>query len=201
MVVPRYPDSDGPLAGPPSRIGQLQAISMLKRVAPDRVGIFDLENEAGTPIYIHAKICVVDDTWFTIGSDNFNRRSWTTDSELTCAVFDTSAGHPDSSARAGSGVGLARDLRLQLWSEHLGTDVADAALLDPAAGLDLWRASAAALDRWHASGSSGPRPAGRVRRHTPEPVSRLQRLWASPVNRLGVDPDGRPRPLRGTPDF
>ena len=45
-VVPRYPDSDGPLAGPPSRIGQLRAISMLRRAAPDRVGVFDLENSA-----------------------------------------------------------------------------------------------------------------------------------------------------------
>ncbi len=88
-VVPRYPDSDGPLAGPATRIGQLRAISMLRRVAPDRVGVFDLENSAGTPIYVHAKICIIDDTWFTCGSDNFNRRSWTNDSELTCAVLDT----------------------------------------------------------------------------------------------------------------
>ncbi len=91
VVLPRYPDSDGPIAGPAVRLGQLRAIAMLRRAAPDRVGVFDLENSAGTPIYVHAKICIVDDTWFTCGSDNFNRRSWTSDSELTCAVVDTTS--------------------------------------------------------------------------------------------------------------
>ena len=140
-VVPRYPDSDGPLAGPPSRIGQLRAISMLRRAAPDRVGVFDLENSAGTPIYVHAKICIIDDTWFTCGSDNFNRRSWTTDSELTCAVFDTTA---DNREPPGTDTGhdvsrpLAHGLRLQLWAEHLGLDQNDPRLHDPAAGLELW---------------------------------------------------------------
>ena len=62
VVVPRYPDWDGPLAGPPKRLGQLRAISMLRRAASDRIGVFDLENTAGTPIYVHAKICIVDDT-------------------------------------------------------------------------------------------------------------------------------------------
>lgn len=193
VVVPRYPDSDGPLAGPPSRIGQIRALRMLRRVAPDRVGVFDLENEAGTPIYIHAKICIVDDTWLTCGSDNFNRRSWTTDSELTCAVVDTSAGAQSS--------GLARGLRLQLWSEHLGLKQEDSRILEPSAGLELWNASADALDDWHSTGRRGARPVGRVRHHTPEPVSRLQQLWAAPVNRLAVDPDGRPRRLRRTSQF
>jgi phosphatidylserine/phosphatidylglycerophosphate/cardiolipin synthase-like enzyme len=26
----------------------------------------------GAPIYVHAKVCVIDDTWATVGSDNFN---------------------------------------------------------------------------------------------------------------------------------
>jgi phosphatidylserine/phosphatidylglycerophosphate/cardiolipin synthase-like enzyme len=195
-VVPRYPDSDGPLAGPPSRIGQLRAIRMLRRVAPDRVGVFDLENSAGTPIYVHAKICIVDDTWMTCGSDNFNRRSWTTDSELTCAVVNDTA-----ETREPSGTTLARDLRLELWAEHLGLDDDDPRLDDPAAGLELWNTTADALDRWHETDGRAPRPAGRLRHHTPEPVSRIQRLWAAPISRLVVDPDGRPRGLRGTAQF
>ncbi|TXN30363.1 phospholipase D family protein [Lacisediminihabitans profunda] len=199
-VVPRYPSSDGLLAGPPSRIGQLRAIAMLRRVAPDRVGVFDLENDTGTPIYIHAKICIVDDTWITCGSDNFNRRSWTTDSELTCAVLDTTAADPESPGPEAPRR-LARDLRLQLWTEHLGLDRGDRRLHDPAAGLALWKASAEALDHWHNSGLHGPRPTGRVRRHAPEPVTPLQRLWAVPLNRLVLDPDGRPRRLRGTAQF
>ncbi|MDQ1574969.1 MAG: hypothetical protein QOH55_119 [Microbacteriaceae bacterium] len=199
-VVPRYPDSDGRLAGPPSRIGQLRAIRTLRRVAPDRVGVFDLENRAGTPIYVHAKICVVDDTWITCGSDNFNRRSWTTDSELTCAVLDNPE-PPGAETGHNASRGLARDLRLQLWAEHLGLDQIDPRLHDPAAGLGLWNAAADALDHWHETGRSAPRPDGHVRHHTPEPVSPIQRLWAAPLSRLVVDPDGRPRRLRGTAQF
>jgi phosphatidylserine/phosphatidylglycerophosphate/cardiolipin synthase-like enzyme len=203
-VVPRFPDSDGPLSGPPSRLGQLRAIRMLRRAAPDRVGVFDLENSAGTPIYVHAKICIVDDVWMTCGSDNFNRRSWTTDSELTCAVLDSTTDDrdPRDSASAPDGPRrLARDLRLQLWAEHLEIGEDDTRLLDPKAGLALWTESATRLDRWHAADEGGSRPVGRVRHHTTEPVSPVQRLWAGPVNRLIVDPDGRPRPLRGTNRF
>ena len=203
-VVPRHPSSDGPLAGPPSRIGQLRAIRMLRRVAPDRIGVFDLENTIGTPIYVHAKICIVDDTWTTCGSDNFNRRSWTTDSELTCAVLDTTAHDREpSDTETGNDASrrLASDLRLQLWAEHLGLDPNDPQLHEPAAGLELWNAAADALDRWHGTGRRAPRPTGRVRHHTLEAVSLVQRLWAVPINRLVLDPDGRPRQLRGTAQF
>src|SRR3712207_7818771 len=41
------------------------------------VHVFDVENHEGTPVYVHAKVCVVDDVWASVGSDNFNRRSWT----------------------------------------------------------------------------------------------------------------------------
>lgn len=198
VVVPRYPDSDGALTGPPSRLGQLRAIAKLRRAAPDRVGVFDLENGAGTPIYVHAKVCVVDDTWATCGSDNFNRRSWTTDSELTCAVFDTSA---DPDAAADSEPGFAHDLRLQLWAEHLGIDRDDPRLRDTGASLALWKSAAEALDRWHATGRRSPRPPGQVRPHRIERVTRLQRLWADPLYRLILDPDSRPRRLRGTSIF
>jgi phosphatidylserine/phosphatidylglycerophosphate/cardiolipin synthase-like enzyme len=203
-VVPRYPDSDGVLGGPPKRVGQLRAISRMHRVAPDRVGVFDLENSAGTPIYVHAKICIIDDIWFTCGSDNFNRRSWTTDSELTCAVIDTSASHgepPAADTASGGYRPLAYGLRLQLWAEHLGLDQDDPQLHAPAAGLKLWNAAADALDQWHNTGRRSLRPKGHVRHHNTEPVPPLQRLWADAANRLVVDPDGRPRRMRGTTPF
>src|SRR6478735_3336401 len=179
----------------------------MRRVAPDRVGVFDLENRAGTPIYVQPKICIIDDAWFTCGSDNFNRRSWSTDSELTCAVIDTTASHPepqstDTGHKAntvpGASLPLASRLRLQLWAEHLGLDEDDPQLHAPAAGLKLWNTAADALDHWHATGRRAPRPKGHVRHHTPEPVPPLQRLWAGAANRLVVDPDGRPRRMRGT---
>jgi len=202
IVVPRYPDSDGFLGGPPRRLGQQRAISMLRRAAPDRVGVFDLENNDGTPIYVHAKICIIDDTWFTCGSDNFNRRSWTTDSELTCAVIDTAAAaDADGSAGGRTPQPLPRKLRLQLWAEHLGMDQDDPLLTTGGGEIDLWNRMAGALEKWHGTGRSGPRPPGQVRHHSPEPVRAIHRIWADPIYRLIVDPDGRPRPLRGTSRF
>ncbi|HEU4948256.1 MAG TPA: phospholipase D-like domain-containing protein [Kribbella sp.] len=199
VVVPRYPDADGAVSGPPSRIGQLHAMRLLQRTAPDRVGIYDLENSAGVPIYVHAKICVVDDVWFTCGSDNFNRRSWTNDSELTCAVIDSTLDGREPRDLSGQGDGArraARDLRLEVWKEHLELPADHPSLLDPAVAFELWRRTADDLDAWHAEGQPGERPPGRVRRHEPEPVTRLQALWAEPMYRLIYDPDGRPRSLR-----
>jgi phosphatidylserine/phosphatidylglycerophosphate/cardiolipin synthase-like enzyme len=203
-VVPRYPDNDGRASGPPNRLGQLQAMRLLERATPDRVAVYDLENADGVPIYVHAKICVVDDPWLNCGSDNFNRRSWTNDSELTCAVIDPTPDHREPRELSGSGDGarvLPRELRLQVWNEHLGLKADDPALLDPAGAFDLWRETASALDGWHDGGRRGPHPPGQARRHRPDPVSRLQRVWAEPLYRTFFDPDARPRRLRRSTDF
>ena len=81
-VVPLHPDVGGV-----NRLAQLEgrrrAMTAMEQAAPGRVAVYGIENDAGTPIYVHAKTCMVDDTWATIGSDNFNRRSWTHDSELS----------------------------------------------------------------------------------------------------------------------
>jgi phosphatidylserine/phosphatidylglycerophosphate/cardiolipin synthase-like enzyme len=47
---------------------------------------------------------VIDDQWASVGSENFNRGSWTHDSELSAAICDP---------------GYARALRLNLAAEHL----------------------------------------------------------------------------------
>jgi len=203
-VVPRFPDADGRLTGPPNRLGQLDALGRLSAAAPDRVAAFDLENEAGTPIYVHAKVCIVDDVWFACGSDNVNRRSWTSDSELTCAVVDPQRDPREPADLSAHGDGarrLPRDLRLQLWAEHLGLPADDERLLDPVGGFELWRARADALERWHAGGRVGPRPGGRARPHRPDPVGRLQRLLAVPAYRFVFDPDGRSRAMKRAGTF
>src|SRR3954447_4377202 len=194
VVVPRYPDADGRMSGPPNRLGQLRAMEVLREAAADRVAVYDIENAAGTPIYVHAKLCVVDDIWMTCGSDNFNRRSWTHDSEMTCAVVDGTRDERQPTDLPAGGLGarrLPRDLRLQLWSEHLGVAPDDPRLVDPVEGFELWRRQAAALDQWHARGRQGTRPPGQARPHRPDPVSRLQRAWAVPLYRTLFDPDGR----------
>ncbi|GFG55060.1 phospholipase [Mycolicibacterium agri] len=180
-VVPRHPDVDGRLSLPPNLVGRQQAIDACRTAAPSRVHIFDVENHEGTPVYVHAKVCVIDDTWATVGSDNLNRRSWTHDSELSCAVLDETGE-------------FARDLRVRLLREHL--DLAadgseDDGIVDPDTVVDAVAASAQALEQWHASGGRGPRPPGRLRPHRPEKLGLLTRLWAEPMYRAFYDPDGR----------
>ena len=196
-VVPRFPDVDGRLALPPNQIGRSQAIEACRRAGPDRVHVFDVENHVGTPVYVHAKVCVVDDVWACVGSDNFNRRSWTHDSELSCAVMDDTRDEREPSDPAGRGDGarvFARELRLRMLREHLdraadGSE--DDGLIDPVTAVELVVATAKALDDWHADGSIGPRPAGRLRAHLPEKLSTFTRLWAEPAYRIIYDPDGR----------
>ena len=88
-VAPRHPDQEG---GPAvlSRLAQAQGIKTVLDAGGDRVQIVDVETPDGTPIYVHAKVCIVDGVWATVGSDNFNRRSWTHDSEVTAAVSSES---------------------------------------------------------------------------------------------------------------
>jgi phosphatidylserine/phosphatidylglycerophosphate/cardiolipin synthase-like enzyme len=198
VVVPRHPDRNGVLSGPTNRLGQLAAMDRLARAGGDRIAVYDLENERGDAIYVHAKTVVIDDVFVMLGSDNLNRRSWTHDSELSIAVLDEEEDEREPRDPAGLGDGarrFARDLRLRLWREHLGTSVDDG-LLDPHEAFDRWREAADALDGWHEGGERGERPAGRVRRHAPQPVPAWQRVWAWPLYRTIVDPDGRPRALR-----
>ena len=74
---------------PPQLYGRRLAMDLLLEAGGDRVAVYGLTSEAGYPIYVHAKVCVIDDVWASVGSDNFNRRSWSSDSEIACAVQDT----------------------------------------------------------------------------------------------------------------
>ncbi len=194
-VVPRHPDVDGKFALPPNKVGRAEAIALCREAGGDRVHVFDVENHEGTPVYVHAKVCVVDDVWASVGSDNFNRRSWTHDSELSCAVLDETRDEREPRDPAGLGDGArtyARDLRLLLWREHLDLpDDAEAGLLDPDEAVATISAAAGRLQQWHRDGRTGPRPPGRLVPHEPERLPWYQRLWAVPAYRLVYDPDGR----------
>ncbi|HSS61857.1 MAG TPA: phospholipase D family protein [Candidatus Limnocylindrales bacterium] len=198
-LVPRFFDQAGTLTLRPNQVGREQAVQVLLDAARDRVAIYDIENLAGVPVYVHAKISVIDDVWASVGSDNFNRRSWSHDSEIACAVVDTVRDPREPTDPAGLGDGartFARDLRLQLWREHLGrADGDDRDLLDPAEAVVKFREAALALDRWHADGGRGERPPGRVRPHPRVHLARATRMWAEPLYRRIYDPDARPAAL------
>jgi phosphatidylserine/phosphatidylglycerophosphate/cardiolipin synthase-like enzyme len=174
-------------------------LDALYGAAHDRVAVYDLENREGTPIYVHSKVCIVDDVWMAIGSDNLNRRSWTHDSELSCAVIDNrrDARLPTDPGGLGDGARvLARDTRVRLAAEHLGRapdDVDD--LVDPASWFESFRAGAAALDAWHRGEETGERPRGHLRAHPSDRVPASRRLGRSLIHAVLLDPDGRPPAL------
>ncbi len=193
-VVPQFTDQDGWLARTPQLLGRRRAMSEMIKAAPGRVAVYGIENRQGTPVYVHAKVCLMDDTWATVGSDNFNRRSWTHDSELSAVVVDEAAA--DHSP-------YARRLRLTLAAEHLDRDIepdsvveAMADCVEPHAMFTAYAESAARLDAWHEGGRVGERPPGRLRRLEAPKLGRLTRLLATPPYLLLHDPDGRPGPLR-----
>lgn len=193
-VVPRFPDKDGRLAVGVMRLGHSLALDMVRKAGGDRFRVFDVENREGEPVYVHSKVCVIDDVWATVGSDNFNRRSWTHDSELTAAVLDEARDGREPLDPGGLGDGarsFARNLRLELFREHLDRGD-DAGLIDPDEAFRAVCESADALDAWYAGGRSGARPPGRLRHHSAEVLPLWQRWLASPAYRVVVDPDGRP---------
>jgi phosphatidylserine/phosphatidylglycerophosphate/cardiolipin synthase-like enzyme len=123
--------------------------------------------DAGRPVYVHAKVGIVDDRWLTIGSANLNEHSLFNDSEMNVVTHDEA---------------LAKATRLELWSEHLDQPVAE---LDgePAQIID---------DRWRPLASE---QLERRRRRQPlthkllllPHVSRRSDALRGPINSLLVD--------------
>jgi phosphatidylserine/phosphatidylglycerophosphate/cardiolipin synthase-like enzyme len=89
------------------------------------------------PLYVHAKVGIVDDRWLTVGSANLNAHSLLNDTEMNVVTDDA---------------GLARATRVRLWAEHLEMDEAKVAAADPTLLVDdHWRPIAAEqLERRHA---------------------------------------------------
>jgi phosphatidylserine/phosphatidylglycerophosphate/cardiolipin synthase-like enzyme len=118
-------------------------IAWLKKRSPrataeGRLTVFTLgaheQDSAGRivyrPVYVHAKVAIIDDTWWTAGSANLNSRGLHSDAEINISVLDAAT---------------ARDLRLRLWFEHLQPAPPERAALEaPRAGLAAMRESARA---------------------------------------------------------
>jgi phosphatidylserine/phosphatidylglycerophosphate/cardiolipin synthase-like enzyme len=117
------------------------------------------------PLYVHAKIGIVDDAWLAVGSANLNEHSLFNDTEVDVVTCDPA---------------LARATRLRLWAEHLESDDVDG---DPARIVD---------ERWFPIASE---QLARRRRGEPlthhlmelEGVSRRSRRLMGPLDALVVD--------------
>ena len=82
------------------------------------------EGDKARPIYVHAKVAIIDDGWLTIGSANLNEHSLFNDTEMNVVTHDPV---------------LARQTRLRLWAEHLDLPVGELQS-DPAEIIDSrWR--------------------------------------------------------------
>ena len=57
------------------------------------------------PVYVHAKVAVIDDRWATVGSANLNSRGMSHDAEMNVAIAQRD---------------FASGLRRILWAEHTG---------------------------------------------------------------------------------
>jgi len=189
---------------PPNLVGRQQAIDVLRAAGGARVAIYGIENHASTPVYVHAKVCVVDDVWVSVGSDNINRRSWTHDSELSCAILDEDRDErdPHTIDRDGHGARqFARRLRVQLAEEHLDRVPGDNLdLVDPVAAFAAFADSARNLQAWH-DGALATRPPGRLRPYDAPRLGWRTLAWATPLYRAIYDPDARPRALRRRHQF
>ena len=109
-----------------------------RAVAEGRLRVFTLgadeRNAAGRiayrPVYVHAKVAIIDDLWWTAGSANLNSRGLHSDAEINISALDAAT---------------ARDLRLRLWQEHLRLAPDERGTLEePQAGLKALGASAQA---------------------------------------------------------
>jgi len=103
----------GVLAGADDRAGRFLAATIAAR-----------SGGLAGPLYVHAKIGIVDDTWLTVGSANLNEHSFFNDTEMNVVTCDPR---------------LARETRLRLWAEHLERSIEEVSG-EPAAVVDaLWR--------------------------------------------------------------
>jgi phosphatidylserine/phosphatidylglycerophosphate/cardiolipin synthase-like enzyme len=119
------------------------------------------------PVYVHAKIGIVDDRWLTIGSANLNEHSLFNDTEVNVVTCDPA---------------LARHTRLRLWAEHLQRPSSEISG-DPTRVVDeLWKPTAEEQDRRRAVGE----PLTHRLCLLPH-VSRRTRRLLGPLNGLIVD--------------
>ena len=131
-IARRLDEADGPeivIINPDKAQGWLEPLAMdtararlfetlRRRDVNDRLRMYHPVTEGGTPIYVHAKIAIIDDSELRIGSANLNNRSMRLDSE--CDVVVEAAGRTEVNT-------AITGLRDSLIAEHLGVESATVA--------------------------------------------------------------------------
>ena len=164
LVLPEKPDTGGD-----DTRGQLGTL-----VQADGDGgrllactLYSIGGEKDWPVYVHAKVGIVDDAWMTIGSANLTAHSLFNDTEMNLVTHD---------AR------LAQQTRVRLWAEHLQRPIDELAgdAVDVIDG--LWRPIAGEQAERRKRGERA------THRLTLLPgISRRSRLMLGPLQGLVVD--------------
>ena len=150
-----------------------------RRGGGDRFRIYHPVNAGGEPIYVHAKVLIVDDALVRIGSSNVNNRSMGFDTECDIAFEPADEAERD----------FALGLRHSLLAEHLGCapeEVADAVAAHGSLIGAIEALNGRAERRLHAIDET---PANEARREIGERILFDERLY----------PRNLPRPFRAVP--
>lgn len=129
-LVARLEEPDGPeivIINPVSAEGWLESEIMdttrarlveaiHKRDKYDRFRFYHPINDAGTDIYVHSKIVIIDDRIIRIGSSNLNNRSMGFDSECDIWLDANDFDDPRANERVA-------EIRNSLIAEHLGCEI------------------------------------------------------------------------------
>lgn len=130
-IARRLDEPDGPeivIVNPKDADGWLEQLAMdtararlvealRKRDTHGRLRVYHPYTAGGAPIYVHAKVLVVDDMVLRIGSSNFNNRSLRLDTECDVTIEAAQPGDT-TSARIVA-------IRDSLLAEHLGCEPSD----------------------------------------------------------------------------
>lgn len=100
MVAGRKKDGDNRFWADLARLGESRRFTLAGIACDAGPGRYQ-------HVYVHAKICLIDDSWCTIGSTNIANRSFYGDTELNASVWHAPT---------------TRALRCELFREHLGID-------------------------------------------------------------------------------
>jgi phosphatidylserine/phosphatidylglycerophosphate/cardiolipin synthase-like enzyme len=141
-LAARLDEADGPeivIVNPLGAQGWLEPVAMdtararliaalRARDRHGRLAVYHPFTAGGEPIYVHAKVTVIDDRFLRVGSANLNNRSMRLDTECDVAI--------DAHRHPGQGLeDRVTGVRDTLLAEHLGVTVARfRAALDTAAG-------------------------------------------------------------------
>lgn len=138
LLLPAIPDLASPTVVSPERAAFLAERARLAVYDHFTLcGIAGLD-DAGRrqPVYVHAKLMLIDDEWATVGSCNLHHYSLFGNSELN-AAFQHSA--------------TVRALRVELFQEHLAVDTS---AMDDVSALHLFRQIATQNRQRHAVGDA-----------------------------------------------